>query len=299
MKVTNDPKKLLVEMRNKAIASPDIITGFSANRLKKLNSAFYRDFNPDHFCANMLAQTDAIVNGKSSDIPLISGIPITDFMVYGLNRLNEIPITQGALLRKQLLSRMLELNNVADLAVLPLSIGVTNKGDGTNAKYVPTFAELTLNSLADQMLTEKRLPTQPMVNLVNQLDSIDTEYGKNSIPLAIIGLKLSHGFRQDLNCFTTPAIASGVQYLLENMINQLPESITIALIDSAVDSNLALDSIKIRNTLPMHTFLKNINNELLLDKFEGTKQRQVALASIKMESHRISHDYDPTAYFDI
>ncbi|MBF4228150.1 hypothetical protein EAY83_24860, partial [Vibrio anguillarum] len=84
----------------------------------------------------------------------------------------------------------------------------------------------------------------------NQLDSIDTEYGKNCIPLAIIGLKLSHGFSQDLDCFTAPTIASGVQYLLENMINQLPESITIALIDSAVDSNLALDSIKIRNTLP-------------------------------------------------
>ncbi len=298
MKIDIDPIKLLIELKRQGMAEPDNLSKFAKSRLNKINAAFYSNFNADTFTQNILSATQTVVDGKSNELPMIAGIPVTDFITYGCKRMSEMGGQDKDAALQQLVERQLSLLQLGDLAIMPSSIAIAPSGID-NTLYVPTFGELAFNSFAERTSRSLKDHASMITPLVERLSEIDEEFGANSTHLAILGLKLSKGNVSSLEMFSEQACLSATQYLLENNINSLKDKVVLALIDSAKELDLPLEALTVRGVVPLGEYLTHSGKEELRDKYEVANMRQQSLNLIKSQEHRVSHDYDPMAYFDI
>lgn len=301
MKVNGHPKQLLIQFKKMGESSPDEIQSFANSRLKKINSAFFNNFDAIAFVENLVSRTKGLTKGTSDELPVISGIPITDFISYSARRLSESNNPEFRSSETSLANLQLELLPIGDLSVMPSSIAITSSGNSSGL-YIPTFGEMMLNEYADRMRESTKDHSSMMIPLINRLNEVSIEYGSNSAHLAILGLRLSNGESSETlhELFTEQAAASAITYLMENQITTMSDSRFLNLLNGAKDLDVNLDTLCVRGTdVKLSTFLQQTSRNELFDRYDVASQRQSALSSLRRQDHRISNDYDPMACFDM
>ncbi|MEZ9700993.1 hypothetical protein AB4455_03480 [Vibrio sp. 10N.261.46.E12] len=301
MKVNGHPKQLLIQLKKMAESSPSEIQSFANSRLKKINSAFFNNFDANAFVENLISRTEGLTSGTSDELPVISGIPITDFISYSARRLSESNDPELKQSESSLAKLQLDLLPVGDIAVMPSSIAITNSGDSSSL-YIPTFGEMMLNEFADRMRESTKDHSSMMIPLIQRLNEVSIEYGSNSAHLAILGLRLSNGESSESlhELFTEQAAAAAITYLMENQVTTMSDTRFINLLNGAKDLNVNLANLCVRGTdVKLSTFLQQTSRDELFDRYDVASQRQSALSSLRSQEHRISNDYDPMACFDM
>ncbi|MEZ9332807.1 hypothetical protein BCT01_08640 [Vibrio tasmaniensis] len=301
MKVIDHPKQLLLDFKLKGMNNPELLTKFANARLKKINTAFFSNFNAPAFAGNILDKTKSLRSGDSDELPLIAGIPITDFINYATRRIEEAKDPKNNECLSKLVEVSLDLLQIGDIPVMPSSIALASNSNDCGEVYVPTFGEILLSEFAERTYSSLKDSSSMILPLVNRLNEIDPRYGKDSPHLAALGLKLSGGRSAPINdIFSEASLNSGVAYLLENSITTINDFRLKNLINSAKETNLPLGNLCVKDSdLKISTYLKNVGSSDMYDLFDVVTQRQGALSSIESQSHRISNDYDPLAYFDM
>lgn len=299
MDIFDDPIKLLVEFRQMGKETPDEMLSFMHNRMARLSSAFKNRFDGPAFAQTIIAKTQPLLTNENQALPYISSIPITDVLLFGFKRLQELNSEENSQALKCLREQMIAISERGDLAMMPSSICATRLGDGSETVFVPTYGELVL---ADLVLTTKDSPKSHMHQakwLAAKLDKVNPDYGSNSIPLAITALQLAKGSVAEIDFMGKTAQQSACKYMLQNDIMKMDEAVAINTIDSAVSCGVDLASVKVRQTLALNDYFKNTGNNVLYDKLHGEINRQAMTAIIAEEASNITNDYNPSAYFDI
>jgi hypothetical protein len=265
--------------------------------LSRLHSAFNRGFNPDDFTCNILAMTTDLIDNPEMDIPAKAGIPITDVVMYGHQRIKGMGADYSHL-RKQIEDRLLDLVVNTKAAYIPVSICQSPSPNSAGELHCPILAELYFANATKEKPDGYYPDLQALEYVIRRGDR---DYGmtlNSSIPLAMIALKLGAGKVKDCKFMSEPVLKSATQFLLEVEADKLNDGVVIHLIDSAAEQGVPLSQLKLRNKIGLPEFFSAIGKNELSDKYRSASQRQEALELINQNSEQINHDFNPDLYFD-
>uniref|UniRef100_UPI001CC314EA hypothetical protein n=1 Tax=Candidatus Enterovibrio escicola TaxID=1927127 RepID=UPI001CC314EA len=274
------------------------------NRRHRLHNAFHTSFNADQFIASLEATTADLIEGRSDEIPLLGGIPITDLMVFADKRLDEmskLTSSNAKIKSQELIEKVIQ---VGDLSCMPISIATADLGNGRI--HIPTFGEIFYDKLSNHIIKSahdnrsKGLKVIPLFeNFVERLSSVDRKFGFESIPLAIIGLQLSYGHSKSLSIFNKNILAIACIHLIESQIPYLNDAVTENLLNSAHELDINLRDLKISNSISLYDFFEASQKQDLYDKYDSLCVLNDAMRVVNQNHDRISHNYNPNAYFDM
>lgn len=301
MKIHDDPQKMLIELREQCVSNPERVAHMNKSRLTQLNRVFYKNFQPTAFIHSLKAKAEPILSGASEELPVLAKVPITDIILYVYQRLKETSGEKTVAEKRQAFELMVKMLGKGDLALMPSCVCVTSKGDGSDAKYVPTFGELVIQEMVSIQDEEASNTNESAIQtLVSKLDYIDPQHGSGSAPLAIMAIENRGGQLPDVE-FSDSVLKQAVQYLLETKGLSLIQNTEMAynLFESAVTKRVALDKVMIRDGLSLADMYRATGNNELADSLQGHINHQTALNIIDSQADRISNDYDPSVYFDM
>lgn len=304
MKAYNDPILLLKEISNAASQNPNQHIQYAENRKARLHRAFYSNFDPLNFSESIESRVAPLLSGETDELPIVAGIPVTDLMAYGVKRMSEMPRQEVTTAMRQVESAMCRLLDVHDVSLMPISIATAELSEGK--VHVPTFGEVvflksateTMNAVVDSRDFGMHM-IAPFERFVTRLTEIDPKQGIRSEPLAIVGLQLAYGHRDTVGFMHDSALAAASMYLLENQLPKLPKSAISNLIDTASNTGVALKELRLSQTLPLKEYFECSDSQELLDKFESECIRSESMQIVARNQDRISHDYNPSQYFDM
>lgn len=304
MKTHQDPISLLIEIKNKALLDSASVVDLATNRRQRLHRAFNANFNADSFLQSIEQRTLPMINKTSDEFPIVGGIPVTDLLVYGHKRIEEMSKITSAGVIEKAKALLLQLVEIDDVGFMPISIASADLGNGEI--HIPTFGEICFDSLSKSIVKSAHdvrseglsvLPT--FESYVSKLSNVDKKLGQGSVPLAIIGLQLAFGHQKSLTVFDDATLASACLHLIETQTPYLNDGVIENLLYSAHELKIKLRDLQIGQTIPLMDFLVAADKSELHDKYESLCVLNEAMEVIHENHDRIDHSYNANDYFDM
>lgn len=262
-----------------------------ANNLQRLHQAFRKNFIPHSFTQNLLEQTKPLLK-EGAVMTSTSGIPTTDILLYGYQRIKSMGI-EFSHLKLELHERITQLVNVESIASTPVTISEVKNLNGQVVN--PTLMEIYYFEAA----MDKPAGYAQDLNGIHKCIESDKSMDLESEPrIALIAMKLAGCNASKIKFMSDEAISMATRHLLENEADKLPEGSLINLIDSAVLQKVNLSEIKLRSKHSLRDVLPMFAEQDIADKFESCCQKQMAMSFVNANSDKIDHDFNPDMYFD-
>ncbi|WP_026960346.1 hypothetical protein [Aliagarivorans taiwanensis] len=314
------PFKNYVAMQQMALHNPERLQQLVSERKRIITTQFFKKFNPEKFADFALRtaiQLQAKANSGPADMPVISGVPFTDLVVFGLHRTQELGM-QGGLCEQQMSQACARLLSVGYTSLMPSLVAQQRLPNGLI--HIPSFLELTSANGAHLILDalsalehtvqpnnaeRHRVGEQTGDRHIAYLSAhvqphLSQEQVQDNIPLAqsLIALSPFGVNISERAVFSRSTVNHAAREHLAGMLINGNNAEVCQNITNCLAMEVPLEGLIVRNKFEAVPFLRSMGNDEVADTLQESIKRQIVDQVLNDCEDKVDHSFDPSAYFD-
>lgn len=251
----------------------------------RLNQSISRGFNSGSFVANLKKIENKYIYGNMNSMSGMCGILDSEIFAFGYVKIKQT--------KNQSLIALLECS-IERLLNVPFFAQSTVDEDKTLGSEV-LFYEFYLLAISKEMndYSPKFLEILKKCISEDEGNQLDRRFLS-----ALLAMKFSNYNSQRCEFINDEMLKSVFIYSLSKNIGNVSSFQFNNLIDSALDLNIHLASLTLKDGVLLRDIVPFYFNQESVDKFSASCQRQDSLNVIKQNEEKIDFSFDSDMYFD-
>ncbi|GIB16409.1 hypothetical protein FXE80_00685 [Vibrio cholerae] len=251
----------------------------------RLNHSISRGFNPDSFVANLLNIESKYISGKMNSMSGMCGILDSEIFAFGYIKIKQTKNQSLMAIIERSIERLLNVPFFAQSKV-------------DEDKYLGSevlFYEFYLLAISKEMndYSPKFLDILKKCISEDEGNQLDRRFLS-----ALLAMKFSNYNSQRCEFINDEMLKSVFIYSLRKNIGNVSSFQFNNLIDSALDLNIHLASLTVKDGVLLRDIVPFYFNQESVDKFSASCQRQDSLNVIKQNEEKIDFSFNSDMYFD-